>query len=478
MPAQTPNLLSTRIATLALATFSTLPSKSKPRTHPSGLREWTPLSAIVLAISADTESEILTCVSLATGTKCLPVSSIPKCNGTVLHDCHAEILALRGFNRWLLAEIERVLEGGYESKWLGWRDEHQDCENAPDVESSHMNLKPFFLRPNVSIHLFSTEAPCGDASMGLLIGSKGEEDSEAWPEPAPETLSSSNSTPLHGRGYFSLLGTVRRKPSRADAEPTLSKSCTDKLALKQVTSVLAWPASLFVQRTSNAFLKSIVLPAEKYDAVGFERAFGPSRFSGGTENVMGYEPFAARAMRIHHFDIHTLPADLDIESMGFAFAKPSTAIPKAKASNISALWVRRPCPCTTSTSTSMFSETLLNGVKQGSRQFSAQDFKMSEVCRRRMWEAGKRVAGLLKGRLGQRIEPGKYEEEAYVSLVAEVLDAATYGAAKRGEGTGSPDQDRREAKEWAVGVMKGWVRNKGDEAWGLAGVEDVQYRQR
>ena len=399
------------------------------------------------------------------------------CKGTVLHDCHAEVLALRGFNRWLLAEIERMLQGGYESKWLGWHGKHQDCGSALGFEGSPEELKPFFLRPDVSIHLFSTEAPCGDASMGLLIGSKGEEDSEAWPEPAPGT-SSLDLTPLHGRGYFSLLGAVRRKPSRADAEPTLSKSCTDKLALKQVTSVLAWPASLFLQRTSNAFLKSIVLPAEKYDAVGFERAFGRSRFSGDIGSRMGNEPFAALARRIHHFDTHTIPTDLDIETMGFAFAKPSPAVPKAKASNISALWVPNPCPSTISLSSSLISETLLNGVKQGSQQFSAQDFKMSEVCRRRMWEAGKRVAGLLKGRLGQRIEPGKYEEQAYVSLVEEVLDAATYGAAKRGEGTGSPDQDRREAKEWAVGVMKGWVRNKGDEAWGLAGVEDVQYRQR
>jgi tRNA-specific adenosine deaminase 1 len=470
MPAPTPTLLSTRIATLALSTFSALPSKSKPRTHPSGLREWTPLSAIVLASSANSDSEILTCVSLATGTKCLPVSSIPKCNGTVLHDCHAEILALRGFNRWLLAEIERMLEGRYESKWLGW------CESALDFESNHKNSKPFVLRPNVSIHLFSTEAPCGDASMGLLIGSKGEEDNEAWPEPAPETLSLSNSTPLHGRGYFSLLGTVRRKPSRADAEPTLSKSCTDKLALKQVTSVLAWPASLFVQRTSNAFLKSIVLPAEKYDAVGFERAFGPCRFSSGTVSVMGDEPLEAGAMRIHHFDIDILPADLDIESLGFAFAKPSTAIPKAKASNISALWVPSSYPSTISTSASLINETLLNGVKQGSRQFSAQDFKTSEVCRRRMWEAGKRVVGLLGRRLGQRTDQGKDEEEAYVSLVEEVLDAATYGAAKKGEGFDPLDHERRDAKEWAVQVTKGWVRNKGDEAWGLPRVEDVQCR--
>lgn len=39
--------LSERIAQAALHHFRKLPSKCKPRFHPDGRREWTPLSAIV-----------------------------------------------------------------------------------------------------------------------------------------------------------------------------------------------------------------------------------------------------------------------------------------------------------------------------------------------------------------------------------------------------------------------------------------------
>ena len=39
--------LSERIAEAALRQFERLPMKCKPRVHPDGRREWTPLSAIV-----------------------------------------------------------------------------------------------------------------------------------------------------------------------------------------------------------------------------------------------------------------------------------------------------------------------------------------------------------------------------------------------------------------------------------------------
>ena len=45
-------------------------------------------------------------------------------------------------------------------------------------------------------------------------------DPTPWPTPATEPYSLATAdeappTPLHGRGYFSQLGVVRRKPSRA-----------------------------------------------------------------------------------------------------------------------------------------------------------------------------------------------------------------------------------------------------------------------
>src|SRR3954470_8613221 len=102
-----PASLTEQIAHLALDTFDKLPSKCRPRTMADGSREWTPMSAIILYRTWNVESLVeagrlnkansqLEIVALATGCKSVPVSTLPKCAGLVLHDCHAEILACRG----------------------------------------------------------------------------------------------------------------------------------------------------------------------------------------------------------------------------------------------------------------------------------------------------------------------------------------------------------------------------------------------
>lgn len=386
------------------------------------------MSAIVLAEAADTSAIDLTCVSLATGTKCLPVSSIPKCRGTVLHDSHAEVLALRAFNLFLLSEMDRTLQTtDYESKWV-------ECQRGTSLTQA----KPFLMRSNVSIHLFSTEAPCGDASMGLLIGSMSQGNSESWPEPL------SAEPQLHGRGYFSMLGAVRRKPSRGDAEPTLSKSCTDKLALKQFTSVLTFPASLFIEKTANTFIKSIILPADKYEAQGFARAFDPvGRLRGAKD--------ASALLTARHFQIDALPQDAQV----FTFSRISAAAenPSTKACNVSALWVAGLVGAA-----ALVNETLVNGVKQGSKQFGESSFKASALCRERMWHRGRELANTLQ----QRQEELKLDSTT-LSLLEETLLSRTYRVAKAGK----IDNDRAAGKRHAIEILGGWQRNEGDDDWGL-----------
>ena len=79
---------------------------------------------------------------------------------------------------------------------------------------------------------------------------------------------------LPGRQYFSRLGVVRGKPGRGDAPPSLSKSCSDKLALKQCVSLLSSVASLLVAPDA-AYLRSLVLPAAQGVGPGCARAFSP-----------------------------------------------------------------------------------------------------------------------------------------------------------------------------------------------------------
>ena len=65
---------------------------------------------------AQADGEGLTCAALATGMKCLPHSKIPHANGNVLHDSHAEVLAIRAFNRFLVDECEELARKGIGSR--------------------------------------------------------------------------------------------------------------------------------------------------------------------------------------------------------------------------------------------------------------------------------------------------------------------------------------------------------------------------
>ena len=277
--------------------------------------------------------------------KCLPQSKIPLAEGRVLHDTHAEILALRGFNHYILSSCLRILnrrnrhkvrsqegEGGVRRTRADvckkttegiMDDQDQDDDDHGEIltvgprPSGNDNKKnawaPIFrLKEDISLHMYTSDCPCGDASMELVMAAQ--EDATPWPvsTPAPVQLSlgapysscipespgaknnngpylPSDSHPppkqvqklppaphdLPGRSNFSLLSIVRRKPSRGDAPPTMSKSCTDKLSQKQCVSILSSLTSLFV-RPEGMYLASLVMPAEQHGVCatsGCKRAF-------------------------------------------------------------------------------------------------------------------------------------------------------------------------------------------------------------
>jgi tRNA-specific adenosine deaminase 1 len=136
--------------------------------------------------------------------KCLPASKIPQAQGTVLHDCHAEIITIRAFNRFLIQECAILArDDSASSLWI------KRTESAEMHESFQ---QPFTFREDVSINFYSSEAPCGDASMELTM--LAQEDATPWERLPSATEPGLDSTrhPLKGRGFFSELGVVRRKP--------------------------------------------------------------------------------------------------------------------------------------------------------------------------------------------------------------------------------------------------------------------------
>ncbi|KAL1946734.1 hypothetical protein VTO73DRAFT_14838 [Trametes versicolor] len=197
------------VASLVLATYSKL--NFKP---PSG--HFTILAAFVLRTA-----EQLKVVSLGTGSKCLPAERLPK-SGDALHDSHAEVLARRGAIRWLLEETARVCseDSDYASPWL--------------VRGADGR---FMLREAVRLDMYISTVPCGDASTRYLASFQDAEmaalkDSVARPEPPAHASSTAR-----GRDNYSLYGVMRTKPGRADSPPTLSMSCSDKIAAWNVLGI-------------------------------------------------------------------------------------------------------------------------------------------------------------------------------------------------------------------------------------------------
>ena len=137
--------------------------------------------------------------------KCLPAAKVPQAAGSVLHDWHAETVALRAFNHYLLQECLRLAHHPGDQSILIRRKELLEI-------SEDQGLQPFTIHENLKFHMYCSEAPCGDASMELVI--EAQDDPTPWP-------SASASAPvavleiLKGRGYFSELGIVRRKPGRS-----------------------------------------------------------------------------------------------------------------------------------------------------------------------------------------------------------------------------------------------------------------------
>lgn len=231
--------LGQEIASAVEKEFNSLALKSgKPGVRSNGISEWSVLSGIVAL-----EDGIITVLALSTGVKAMPNEVRKYSHGWIVQDCHAEILCLRLFNYLLLDQIKLIELGKDHSKLL--------------ERSTSMKYK---LRDGVKLALYISEPPCGDASMSFLS-----EDKVAWEGPKPK-----KQKVVRGRAHFDLHGIVRTKPGRADSRPTYSKSCSDKLCMKQLTGVLNCVNSLLIE---PIYLLYLVLRQDKFSRKDFDRCF-------------------------------------------------------------------------------------------------------------------------------------------------------------------------------------------------------------
>jgi len=238
-------------------------------------------------------------------------------------------------------------------------------------------------------------------------------------------LPNSNEPILHGRSYISALGLVRRKPSRPDAPPTLSKSCSDKLALKQSTSLLSSITSLLIS-PQNCYIHSLVLPLSQYSDVACKRAFSSSgrlaplaRKDGQWEGGYSFRPFQVlkTAREFSHSRRQNLSSGEKI-------------IP----SNIASFSTPRP----------VLAETLIGGTLQGRKQFSLQG--ASSTSKRSIWGFALEIATLMS-----------------LPVIKRCLEAETYSSLKNNQLL----VGRRNVKEVVRKVLVGWAKNLGGEDFSI-----------
>ncbi|SPO25206.1 related to tRNA-specific adenosine deaminase 1 [Ustilago trichophora] len=248
-----------QIASLVQSTYlHTIPPRgAKPGIKSNGRIEWTILAGYVLSYTTPHHTHAqYALISLATGLKCLPYTSLPP-NGDVLHDQHAEVLARRGARLWLMQRLE------HESR-LGTNGEGLRFFEKAAAKSANKEQGRWKLRQGIRLHLYVSTLPCGDASNKLLEFQRAAQDQIAGrtdvPTPAElldlhtvgdETLRRTPSTDIgssngagsvvRGRASSSnpsaknmasrSAGSLRTKPGRPDSPPSISMSCSDKLAL-------------------------------------------------------------------------------------------------------------------------------------------------------------------------------------------------------------------------------------------------------
>ncbi|KAF4046986.1 Adenosine-deaminase (editase) domain [Phytophthora infestans] len=231
--------------------------------------EWTVLAGIVLCSPSSEPNDKLRVLAVATGNKCLGRRDL-NADGLVVNDCHAEVLARRALLRYLYAEALSWQENGLELS------EHSIFER-------HSTSRRLVLKPQHSLHLFISEAPCGDAAIYELrhdvvdelvhqreakTGQAGQRERSALRltgakahSKRPRDQDTDDLQP--DKKFAQAVGIARVKSGRSDLpleKQTLSMSCSDKLAK---WNALGLQGSLLLQWFEPIFLSSIIVSKDE-----------------------------------------------------------------------------------------------------------------------------------------------------------------------------------------------------------------------
>ncbi|CCE64204.1 hypothetical protein TPHA_0G03640 [Tetrapisispora phaffii CBS 4417] len=232
------NYIAEKVSATVHGEYSKLRPSSKPVIKSNSVPEWTVLAGIIAINNETGEFET---IAITTGVKATPDADLDRSQGKIIHDCHAEILALRCFNIFLLDTINRISNHDGTSKFV----------QVTKTNSYEWNKK-------WDLALYISKLPCGDASMDDLMKVGDTAEFEITDDNPLQYIDPKNKTTIRGRLNYKKRDVIRTKPGRYDSKITLSKSCTDKLCMKQVMGILDSTCSLLMK--DPIFLQYIIIP--------------------------------------------------------------------------------------------------------------------------------------------------------------------------------------------------------------------------
>jgi len=202
------------VAALVYELYNKLPQNGKPSQNDS-----TVIAAVIEEFNGNYRV-----ISLATGTKCIG-ANLDNSQGCMLSDSHAEVLARRGFIRYIYKSILGIIS----------MDNLNFVSTTCPIESyfcSSYNTTRFRLKNGILFHLYVSESPCGDASIYSLANHKSIGNMCDWKYTGAKPLDSSIVTDREGTNDYQKLSIPRTKSCRSNIplnDRTRSLSCSDKI---------------------------------------------------------------------------------------------------------------------------------------------------------------------------------------------------------------------------------------------------------
>lgn len=246
--------LANRISELCLKFYDEKLPNSKRLLKDS---EWTIFSAIVMELDGKLEV-----VSSGTGTKCIGATMLSE-KGDILNDSHAEVICRRAFLRFLLSQIRATLS-----------------DDGKSIFAYEKEKKKFKMNGAVKFHFFTTQTPCGDASIFSIDDNHDDEGVESGDSEPKAKRQKNCELPIGFTGAKLLFsedvedlmeqteGKIRIKPGKGDR--TMSLSCSDKFAR---WNIMGLQGCMLTSLIHPVYISSYILPiGTAFNQIAMERA--------------------------------------------------------------------------------------------------------------------------------------------------------------------------------------------------------------